>query len=394
MKELRKVLVTGGTGFLGCRLVERLLFAERVQVRAMAHRPGGTARLARLPVEIAWADITDPGSVRKAIEGCDVVVHCAYGTGGDRKAKHQVTVQGTRLLAEAALACDVRRFVHVSTVAVYSISPPPAVSEVTPVVRSGDPYCEDKIQAEEVIWQFVRQRGLPATVLRMGNMYGPYSMPWTVRPLAHIRDGYVVLVDEGQHASNALFVDNAVEAILLAIREEASVGEAFFVTDDETSWSTWYGCYAGWLGGVPLLSVSSQDLEAMLHPPLGHKLRVVSRDLWYGVALPSIKCVGKQARMTQSLGSAVDALWKRVPQGWREYVGQGGGLKRPRGAGIAGAADQKPRPVPPLDLLQVYRSRTVFSNDKVRHVLGYGPEVSFDQAARITERWARWARLV
>jgi nucleoside-diphosphate-sugar epimerase len=106
----------------------------------MAHRPGRALRLARLPVEIAWADITDSTSVERALEGCDVVVHCAYGTSGDRKARHQVTVEGTRLLAEAALAYGVRRFVHISTLAVYSYSPPARVDEQTPFVRSGDAF--------------------------------------------------------------------------------------------------------------------------------------------------------------------------------------------------------------------------------------------------------------
>ena len=346
-------------------------------MRAMAHRPANAARLARLPVEIFWGDITDSASVQQALEGCDVVVHCAYGTSGDRKANHRVTVEGTRLLAEAALACNVHRFVHISTVAVYSYSPPAMVDEQTPFVRSGDVYCDDKIGAEEVIWKLIRQRNLPATVLRMGNIYGPFSAPWTVRPLAHIRDGYVTLVDEGNHASNAVFVDNAVEAILRAIREEAAVGEAFFVTDDEISWRTWYGCYAAWLGGAPLLSISPQELEAMLHPSLAQKLRSIGQDIRFAVVLPVWQQIGR----SQSLEPVVNAVRKRIPSKVRAYI-----------KGDQSAQDL--RIFPPLDLLQVYAGRAVFSNEKAKRVLGYRPLVSFDQAVQTTECWARWARLV
>jgi len=372
-----KILVTGASGFLGCRLVERLLLGERVPVRAMAHRPGRAARLARLPVEVAWADITDSTSVERALEGCAVVVHCAYGTSGNRKSDHQVTVEGTRLLAEAALACGVQRFVHVSTVAVYSYSPPARVDEQTPLMRSGDPYCDDKIEAEEVIWDLIRQRNLPATVLRMGNMYGPFSLIWTVRPLAHIRDGYITLIDEGYHPSNALFVDNAVEAILLAIRKEAAIGEAFFVTDDEISWRTWYGRYAAWLGGASLVSISSQELKTMLHPSLAQRLRLIGQDIRFAIALP----IWQQLGRSQSLGPLVNALRKRIPNNVRVRI-------------KGNQAGQNPCLFPPFGLLQVYAGRAVFSNEKAKRILGYGPLVSFDQAAQITECWARWARLV
>ena len=390
----KRVLVTGAGGFLGCRLVERLLMGEGIPVQAMAHRPAGTARLARLPVEIVWANLADPSSIEQAVAGCDVVVHCAYGTGGIRHADRLVTVDGTRLLAEAAIASGVRRFVHISTIGVYSYSPPPAVTEETPFSRSGDAYCDDKIDAEQIVWQSVRQANLPAAVLRMGNMYGPFSGPWTVRPIDHIRNGYVSLVDEGHHACNALFVDNAVEAILLSINSEASVGQAFFVTDDEMSWRTWFDRYAVWLGDAPLVSIDSRDLRAELHPSVTERLRSVGRDLWSGVFLPSVKSAGQHARKTQSFESVVNDLSRRIPKKWLARIKGDRSGERSGSAGTTGDPGRHPRLLPPQGLLQVYAGRTVFSNEKAKCVLGYGPAVSFDQAAAITEQWARWARLV
>ena len=373
----QRILVTGASGFLGCRLVERLLLVENVPVRAMAHRPGRALRLARLPVEIAWADITDADSVERALEGCDVVVHCAYGTGGDCKARYRVTVGGTRILAEAALAHGVRRFVHISTIAVYSYSPPERVDERTPFVRSGDPYCDDKIEAEKVIWKLVRQKDLPATVLRMGNIYGPFSAPWTVRPLDHIRNGYITLVDEGRHASHAVFVDNAVEAILRAAETDAAVGQAFFVTDDEVSWRTWYGRYAAWLGGTSLISIDLEELQALLHPLLAQRLRLVERDIRLNLLLP----VWRQMKKSQYLGPLTRAPQRLVSDRTRARI-------------TAEHSTQDSHKWPPLGLLQRYASRTRFSNEKAKRVLGYGPLVSFEKAVQVTERWARWVRLV
>ncbi|MBI3978485.1 MAG: NAD-dependent epimerase/dehydratase family protein [Chloroflexi bacterium] len=390
----RRILVSGAGGFLGCRLVERLVLGEGIPVRAMAHRPGGAVRLARLPVEIVWADIADAADVERAIAGCDVVVHCAYGTAGGRTTRRQITVDGTRLLAEAALAGGVQRFVHVSTIVVYSYSPPGQVDERTPFVRSGDTYCDDKIDAEESIWRLIRQRNLPATVLRMGHIYGPFSAPWTVTPLSHIRDDYVTLVDGGHHASNAVFVDNAVEAILRAIREEAAVGEAFFVTDDQVSWRTWYEHYAAWLGGTPLHSASSPELAAMLRPSLLEKARAVGQDTWSSIVLPSAAFAWQRVLKTDSLWPLVDAIRLRTPRAVRSRVKQR--LFRSSTAGTD-PADYPPRDerrFPPAGLLEIYAGRTAFANDKAKQLLGFGPMASFDQAMRTTERWARWARLV
>jgi len=132
----RRVLVTGASGFLGGRLVEIMLQDPRWSVRAMAHRPGKAVRLARHEVEIVWADLLKPSELQAAVAGMDAVVHCAYGT--DANAARAATVEGTRLLVQATQAAGVKRFVHVSTIGVYSYSPPPVVAEDSPLVKSGD----------------------------------------------------------------------------------------------------------------------------------------------------------------------------------------------------------------------------------------------------------------
>ncbi len=385
--RIKKILVTGASGFLGCRLVEQLLLGEKVPVRAMAHRAGSAARLSRLPVEIAWADITDPKSVEQALEGCNVVVHCAYGVRGNRRTVRRVTVEGTRILAEAALSCGVSRFIHVSTVAVYSYSPPSGVvEEKTPFIRSGEPYCDDKIDAEKIIWKLINKRNLPATVLRMGNIYGPFSAPWTMRPLTHIRDGYITLVDRGNHNSNMVFVDNAVEGILRAIKEEKAIGEAFFVTDDELSWKMLYGYYASWLGNVTLLSIDSTEVEGMLHLSFADKLRSTYQAV-QSVFLPVAKYIWQHIRMSQFMGVMVDALLKHIPHRLRTQFKNLILLKEDM-------LPQDSRLLPPVNLLQVYAGRAIFSNEKAKRMLGYRPLISVEQAARITKDWAHWARLI
>src|SRR3954452_17777287 len=104
----RRVLLTGATGFIGGRTAEVLRLRDGWDVRALVHNPARASRLARLPVEMVVGDLGPGGDAARLVEGCDAVVHCAIGTAwGDRRAIFDVTVGGTRRLAEAALAAGV-----------------------------------------------------------------------------------------------------------------------------------------------------------------------------------------------------------------------------------------------------------------------------------------------
>jgi nucleoside-diphosphate-sugar epimerase len=356
----------------------------------MAHHVGRAARLARMAVEIAWCDLKAPDQVRKAVEGCDVVVHCAYGASqaypGERR---RVTVQGTRNLLNASLAAGVERFVHISTIAVFSYDPPDGITETSQPIRSGEAYCDDKIDAEEAVRRGVGS-GLNAIVLRMGNIYGPYSGPWTVRPLNHIRTGQVTLVGDGQAEANMVYVDNAVEAVLGAIAHPAVTGEALFVVDEAVSWFDFYSRYAAWMDGKKLVAIPREELQRLLHPAWSERLAATGGELWREVLLPAARYAAFRAAGSRTLGAAVSALWRPVP-GWlkQRIIGD------PSGKSIPAALVTAPSiSMPPLGLLRVYAGKTSFPSGKTRQLIGYGPRVDLEKAMEITRCWAAWARLI
>jgi nucleoside-diphosphate-sugar epimerase len=125
-----RVLVTGATGFIGGRLVERLLQQDHVRVRCVVRDTTHTGRLGRLAAELVHADLGNADAINRAVEGVDYVFHCAY----DWRSRRQ-NIDGLRNLVEACAAHSVARLVHVSTFSVYEALPDGPISEGA---RDGD----------------------------------------------------------------------------------------------------------------------------------------------------------------------------------------------------------------------------------------------------------------
>ena len=143
------VFVTGATGFIGGRVCERLTQAGVPKVRALVHSMHKAARIARMPVELCPGNLMEPETLRQAIGNAKIVIHCGLGNAG-------AIVRGTENMLAIALAAGVKRFVHVSTAAVYGITPPPgSESEDAPIRKTGDAYCDNKASDERVVLRYV-----------------------------------------------------------------------------------------------------------------------------------------------------------------------------------------------------------------------------------------------
>src|SRR5205085_8526713 len=111
--KMKRVVVTGAGGFLGGRAVELLRDRFGWDAVPLVRSPSSAARLARWPHDILLGDICSRADMDRALKGCDAVVHCAVGTSWKADEARRVTVDGTRTVAEAALAAGVSRFVHI-----------------------------------------------------------------------------------------------------------------------------------------------------------------------------------------------------------------------------------------------------------------------------------------
>lgn len=223
-------LVTGGTGFVGGAVVDRLL-ADGWEVTLLVRDPARVQARHQGRVSLVTGDI---GQALPALPAHDATIHCAADLHfGHTLAQMRVaTVDGTRRLVEAARSAGTRRFVHVSSQAVYGFDRHYRdADETTPMRPSPYPYCESKRLAEEVVWQASRE-GMAVTVLRPGFVYGRgdrKSLPPAVKLL--LQGQLKAHIDHGEFDTGPLHVENCAAGIVLAASRPEAIGEAFNLGD-------------------------------------------------------------------------------------------------------------------------------------------------------------------
>jgi nucleoside-diphosphate-sugar epimerase len=168
--------------------------------------------------------------VREAVRGVDRIFHGAavVSDWGDPEVFQKTNVYGTELLLRAALEVGVKKFVHISTTDVYGY-PGYVVNEDAPFRYRGWPYGDTKIDAERLVWEYVR-RGLSATVLRPASVYGPRA-PIVAEIARLLKRREMVFIGSGNRDAGLCHVDNLTAALLRAGRPAHGVGRAYNIED-------------------------------------------------------------------------------------------------------------------------------------------------------------------
>jgi dihydroflavonol-4-reductase len=163
-----KVLVTGGTGFIGGRLCAACV-ARGDHVRVLRRAGSSLAGLEGLPIEYVVGDLLDSGTVARAVDGCDLVLHTGAISSywrSRREQVYQVNVEGTRIVMAACLQAGVPRVVYTSSAAAVGIAPHGVANEDTPFDRLSATfaYADSKRRAEAIVRDMVG-RGLSAVIV-------------------------------------------------------------------------------------------------------------------------------------------------------------------------------------------------------------------------------------
>jgi 2-alkyl-3-oxoalkanoate reductase len=307
--ERRVAVVTGAAGFLG-RAFRSELSQRGWQVRGVDVRPGP---------DVVVGDISRTGAWTEVLDGADLVVHCAaiVNESGDEAAFWRVNVEGTRtVLAEAGRA-GVGRVLHLSSTVVHGRTFPDGVDEAGPVRMTGNPYTDTKVAAEHQALRLHAAGEACVTVVRPGDIYGPHSQPWTVRPVELIRRGLLVLIDGGHGVLSPVYVDDVVDGALTAATSEAGVGEVFHLTGGQAvPVHEFFGRYAEAMGR------SLRSLPGIAAAALTAPVDAVSRSLGWQPPFSPRAVEYVSHRGTYSIAKAEAVL------GWRPSIDLDEGMHR------------------------------------------------------------------
>ncbi len=226
------ILVTGGTGFIGGRLVRRLL-ADGHGVRALclANDPGASA-LSEAGADVAIGDVGDAASVADAADGVRRIFHCA-GVVTDwapRSLFDRVHIDGMANMLQAAVRQRVDRFVWISTNDVFGQPENCVIDEENDLRRWSEPYPDTKIAAERLAWAAYRRWELPVTTVYPCWVYGPGDTTFVPLLADAVLRGEVVFWRQGALVWPA-YVDNVADLLVRIGWSEAAVGEGYLVHD-------------------------------------------------------------------------------------------------------------------------------------------------------------------
>jgi predicted dehydrogenase/nucleoside-diphosphate-sugar epimerase len=233
-----KILVTGATGFLGKRLVE-LLVQKGYFVRALARKLSNIEKLKSLNVEILFGDVTSSESVKPAFDGIDYVIHTAADTSGGEEEGQLSTIQGTKNIIDLCEQFKIKKLIYISSCSVYGVSDYKSGQIVTeesslerfPLERGH--YSHAKLEAEAIVRQAMGKGVIQIVCLRPGTIFGPGGEIFT--PMMGFSSGnkLFAIIGNGKFILPLVYIDNLIEAIVTALKEEASIGKIFNVVDPE-----------------------------------------------------------------------------------------------------------------------------------------------------------------
>lgn len=264
-----RAFVTGGTGFIGGRLVAKL--RERGdEVVALVRNPGKATALQELGCELVTGDLSSVPVMRAGMEGCDVVFHAAavYAVGipaERRQEMLQANIDGTTAALDAAVAAGVPRIVYVSTVNVFGNTHGSVVTEgYRRNLAEGflSTYDEAKYRAHEIALERIRD-GAPIVIVQPAGVYGPGDHSEIGNTIKQARRGLLPLIPFPGMGICLVHVDDVADGLILAA-ERGKVGESYLLTGEQATMKTLVQTTARVAGKpVPRLPLPSFLLRAV-----------------------------------------------------------------------------------------------------------------------------------
>lgn len=312
--------VTGGSGFIGGRLIERLA-GDGWTVRALARSDAAAARVRDAGAEPVRGDLADEAAMAQGARGAEVTFHSAAKLGGwgDWAEFRRDNVEGTRNALRASRAAGVGRFVHVGTeAALLHGQPLVAADERVPLAfRSRAAYAATKAAAEEAVIE-ANGDGLETVVVRPRFVWGRGDTTLVPAMAEMVRAGRFRWIGGGHHLTATTHVDNTVEGLVLGARR-GRPGNAYFVTDGSAV------VFRDFVTAL-LATQGVQAPDATLPLPAARALAAAGEAAWRVLPLPGAPPLTRFTLWVSSLECTLDDSKARAELGYRPVITREHGL--------------------------------------------------------------------
>lgn len=223
----KKVFITGALGFVGRALARHY--------HSLGIETCGIDVHADSQLNVSAGDICKPDDWQSILQGCDLVIHTAAIVSNNvtREQAWRVNVLGTQCVLQAALQAGVKRFVHISSLAVMRFNTQDGADESMPIMPTGNPYVDTKIASEHVVLATHITSNMACTIIRPADIYGPASRPWTVIPVQMIQKGLFLLPANGQGVFRAIYIDDLINGIVLSAEKDQAKGQIFILGGEQ-----------------------------------------------------------------------------------------------------------------------------------------------------------------
>lgn len=355
-----RIAVIGAGGFIGSRIVECFHMRGWAEIRPIVRGASALARSSRFNLDSRIADARDKRALSAALDGCDYLIHAA---GGD----NATILEMVGPVFRAAQHAGVRRILYLSSASVHGQSPLPGTDENSQLWADQPiSYNNAKVRAERRFLYLRAKGNVEIVLLRPGVVYGPRSS-WIGSFADELLTGRAFVVKGARGICNCIYIDNLVHAIRLALTADKVDGHAFLVGDQEKV--TWRDLYE------PIVNAMGMAFEKITSvngsPPDASRFERIIRmgDSKFGKAL--LRITSRRLR-----NAAYEAL-----SAWFEC--------EPNGSGFSNTLDA-PR-VADLERTLLQTCSWKLPSQKAERMLGYFPQVSFQEGCRRSIEWLRFA---
>ena len=373
-----KIAIIGASGFVGSALVERLFFNKGYDFGAFIHSYGNAARLTRFPIRLKAIDILNYNQVNRALYGYNIVINCSKGGSAEM-------LNGLKNIIKASKKNMIKKFIHISSVAIYGDDPPPETKDEAAKPDPGSNlYGTYKFKQENMVFK-LHTSGIPSIILCPGNIIGPYSI-FLLEAAQKLLSKEIVLVDDGVYPTNLIHVDNLVEAILTAIETEEAWGERYFINEiEQTTWKEFYEELMKILGlSFQIKSISRDEVLKCLRKDKSH----------YGFSDNIRILVSGEFREALSMFPAFEKLNRLA---YKLFARLNPNIQIKLRQKL-----EKPinieKEIPGINLdnryIKVQIRQYYHSPEKIVNKLNYTPLLNYEQRMRSIESWFRYINIV